>query len=490
MTTALLIEGARLLDPQGELHRPEMEALLVRDGRIAARGADAVAQAEGAARLDASGLLLTPGFINAHSHSHDVLLRGLFEGLPLEVWGLLAFPTAWPHRSEQEVHLRALLHGAECLRGGITTVQDMVTIVGQDRAHAEAVIAAYARIGIRAVMAMQIADRAGVDSLPFTESFADLLPKAADPTPMLRFAEDMLALSGPRLSWGLGPSAPQRCSDTMLTWVAATARARGLPVFTHVYETRSQAVHARLAQPQDGGSVTTLARAGLLGPSLVVAHGVWTAPEEITRLGDAGAHLANNPAANFKLLNGVAPVRAYAKAGVGLALGCDNSSAGDAQNMFAAMRAFALAWSLQSDAGETEAAARAFRAATLGGAAAVGLAGEVGSLAVGARADLVLFDLAEPAWWPLNSAVRQLVYAESGASIRHVLVDGEPVVRDGRLVHVTETALANQAEAARAAMAADLAGLQQRTAPLRDALLRMHEQVRATALPFDRLRLG
>ena len=487
----LLIAGGRMLDPEGELDRPPVEDILVRDGRIAARGTAATVAGAGAARLDAAGLLVTPGFVNAHSHSHDALLRGCFENLPLEAWGLIAFPSGWARRDPAEIRLRALLHAAECLHSGITTVQDMVTIVGADAPHVDATLDAYQAIGIRTVMALQIADRAGADTLPFAEAFAHLLPGALDVSALQGLVEARLDHTGDTLHWGIGPSAPQRCSPELLRWVAALARAEHRPVFIHLYETRSQAVHAGQGIGVTGGShVDYLGRMGLLSPRLVVAHGVWTAPEEIAALGAAGVHLAHNPAANLKLLNGVAPLRDYARAGVGLALGCDNSSAGDAQNMFQAMRHCALAWSMQGPAGQSGAAAIAYRAATLGGAAALGLAGEVGCLRVGARADLALFDLSAPAWWPLNSAVRQIVYAEAGASLRHVLVQGEIVLRDGRLVRASEAGLAAEAEQARQAMAPELAALRQRTAPLHEAVLAMHERVKAEPLPFDRLRYG
>jgi 5-methylthioadenosine/S-adenosylhomocysteine deaminase len=489
VTRPLLIAGARVLDPDGELDRPAVADVLVADGRIAAIG-PSLAAPPGTERMDARGCLLTPGFVNAHSHSHDTLLRGLFEGLPLEAWGLLAFPSGWPRRSPAEVGLRATLHAAECLRGGITTVQDMVTIVGPDEEQAAAILEAYEAAGIRTVLAVQVADRAAADGAPFLDGVPGLLP-ASDPAPMQRFVGGLLDRTGPRLTWGLGPSAPQRCSDALLRWVAAQSRERGLPVFTHVYETRSQAVLARQRGAGGGDSfIETLARLGLLTPRLVAAHGVWITEAEVARLAAAGAHLACNPVANLKLLNGVAPVRTYADAGVNIALGCDNSSAGDAQSMFAVMKAFALAWALQSRAGESGAAAAAFRAATSGGAAALGLAGEVGTLRPGARADLVLFDLSDPAWWPLNSAVRQLVYAEGGRSVRTVLAGGSVVVRDGRLAMLDAGALAGQAEAARAAMQDELASLAQRSAALRDAMLLMHGRAAAAPLEMDRMRLA
>jgi 5-methylthioadenosine/S-adenosylhomocysteine deaminase len=491
MIASLLITGGRVLDPDGELHRPPVQDLLIVDGRIAAIGEAATAQSGEADRLDATGCLVTPGFVNAHSHSHDVLLRGLYEALPLEAWGLTAFPSLWPRRSAGEVGLRTTLHAAECLIGGITTVQDMVTIVGPDRAHADAVVDAYNAAGIRIVLALQFGDRAASDALPFADEIPGL-PGASDPAPTQRLVRDLLdQASGKRLTWGLGPSAPQRCSEAVLRWVSALSQERDLPVFTHVYETRSQAVLARQRYTSDGGSlVTHLDRLGLLHPKLVIAHGVWIGDDEIRRLGGAGAHLACNPGANLKLLNGVAPVRRYADADAGISLGCDNSSAGDVQNIFQSMKSFALAWALQSLAGEAGAAARAFQAATLGGAAALGLAGRVGTIRPGAQADLVLFDLSDPAWWPMNSAVRQLVYAETGRSIRDVLVGGEVLVRNGRLVATEAADLASRAEVARQHMADDLAQVTARNAALFAAMLALHARCAAYRLDIDRLHLA
>jgi cytosine/adenosine deaminase-related metal-dependent hydrolase len=497
MTRALLITGGRLLDPEGDdLHRPPPADLLVEEGQIAATGAEATRRGRDAERLDARGLLVTPGFVNAHSHSHDTMLRGCFEGLPLDAWGALAFPSAWPRRPDSEVHLRTRLHAAECLMHGITTVQDMVTLQGADRAQAEAVIDAHRGIGLRTLLGWQLGDRAMADTLPFARDalppeILAALPGDADPTPGMRLVEDLLGIvNGPLLGSVIAPSAPQRCSSPLLEWAAALSRARNLPVCTHLYETRAQAVLARPhVHEADGFSLLTrLDRHGLLNERLVIAHGVWIAPEEIARLGGAGGHLAHNPAANLKLLNGAAPVRRYAQSGVNICLGCDNSSAGDAQSLFSAMRHAALYWSMQAGSPE-EAAIAAFRAATLGGAKALGLQGMVGGLRPGHRADLALFDLSDPAWMPLNSAVRQLVHAEPARSLRHVLVEGRLALRDGRPIGFDPAALAAEAEAAQDGIACELAALRQRRAPLMDALTRLEVRSRAHPLAFDRLAL-
>jgi len=499
MGRAIFISGGRALDPEGELHRPATTDILIEVDRISALGEAAKTRAEaiGAEIVDASGKLITPGFVNAHAHSHDALLRGAFEQQPLEVWGLAAFPSAWPRRPTEEILLRTEMHAAECLRGGMTTIQDMVTIVGPDDDHAAAIIDAYARSGLRTVLAIQFADRGLAWSIPFLdeklapELFAPLA-RDIDPAPMQRFVERLLAgTSDPKLTWGLAPSAPQRCSDVVLAWAAALSQAQNLPLFTHLYETRSQAVLARAAYSADGGSlVNFMERVGLLNPTTVVAHGVWITRNEIDRLGDAGVQLACNPAANLKLLNGVAPVRRYAQANVRTALGCDNSSASDAQNIFQAMKLFALWWGLQSPAGEEGAAAAAFRAATLGGAAALGLAGQIGRIKKGYKADLLLFDLADPVWKPLNSAVRQLVYGESGRALRMVMVDGKIVFTGERLATLDERSMDARLDAAHESIRRELANLIHRNTPLAKAMLWVHERVKAVPLDIDPLRLA
>jgi 5-methylthioadenosine/S-adenosylhomocysteine deaminase len=492
---SMLITGGRVLDPAGELHRPPQQDILVEDGTIVALGEQARSRGASCEVMDASGLLITPGFVNAHCHSHDTMLRGLFEQLPLELWGLTAFPFHWSRRSADEIEVRTRLHAVECLRGGMTTIQDMVTLVDFEREHAEALASAYAETGIEAVVAPQFSDLGGAAGIPFVnEMFAPevraMLGSDVDPD----FVIDQVAalfdtVSADRLTWQLGPVQPQICSDALLKRVAAIAREREMRMFTHLYETRSEAVLARSLSEDMGSMVQRLRRLGVLNERLTLAHGVWISSDEIQAIADGGASLATNPVTNLKLMNGVAPLHRYRRCGVNVGLGCDNSSASDAQSIFQAMKLFALAWGLQAGADDSSAATEAFHAATVGGAAALGMAEAIGRIAPGFRANLTFIDLTDPCWRPLNSAVRQLVYGETGRAVRHVMVQGSLVVRDGRMVSVDENALCEDAETLRLAMADELGRRIRPNGRLAEAYQAMLAKVETEPLALDPLSL-
>lgn len=490
---ATIITGGQFLDIDDDLDHPPVSDLLIVGDCIVATGPSASTQSaryNSLRHIDATGMLVIPGLINAHYHSHDVMLRGTFEQLPLDAWMLYSAPSCYPRPSPDRIALRTRLGAAECLLNGITTAQDMVSIVDADSEHLDAVINAYADSGMRVMLALQIADRNPVECVPFwnemPEAIRNRLPPAASAAPFQTLIENRIGQPPQaRLHWGLGPSGPQRCSDELLTWVERVSRDQKLQVFTHTYEARSQAVLARIAYPNES-LIEHLDRFGLLNERLTIAHGVWISAEEIRRFGATGANLACNPISNMKLLNGFAPVVQYNQAGVGIGLGCDNCSGNDSQNLFQAMKMFALLWGLYSDAGETGAAKAAFHAATIGGARALGMADTLGRLKPGFRADLVMIDLAEAAYRPLNSVIRQLVYGESGKGVHTVMVDGEIVVDNHRLVTMRDSDLKNEAENWRLTLAEETRKVGERNAAILKDILVAYEKANRYPLDFDR----
>ena len=452
----MLIAGARAYLPGADPHDPPVRDILIRDGRIASvdvPGEQGAAKDElrrraaaGAARvIEARDLLVLPGFVNAHYHSYDVLQKGLLEDMPFDVWALHSQPAYLGPRPARELRLRTLIGAVDCLRHGITTVQDMNSLVPMDEPTLDAILAAYAESGLRVVFSAAVRDVAALDIAPFVPADAPEAVQAlvrgtpADARAQLDFVEAQVRRLDPLppwLRWALSPSGPQRSSRALLEGIAALSERHKLPVTTHA-----------LYPAQGGSMLRWLQEVGLLHDRLTIAHGVWLDGEEMALLGQARASLAHNPASNLKLKSGVAPMRRVIDAGVNVALGCDNCSCGDCQSMFTAMKLLCLLAAAADPNPTGVDAAMAIDAATVGGAQALGLAGEVGAIAPGMQADLVMLDLRDVAYVPLNSAARQVVFAESGRGVHSVVVGGNLVLDAGRITTVDEVALRAEAAA-------------------------------------------
>lgn len=470
---ALLIRGARVLRPDADPHHPPVADVLVAGDRIAAIAGPDDPPLHAAEVLEAREMLMIPGLVSAHYHSYDTLLKGRFEDMPFDVWALHSQPAYWGRRSRAELRARTLLGALEALHAGITTIQDMNSLVPQDEETLDVILSAYAEVGIRVVFSIALRDLPDLDIAPFLP--ADLPADVAaivggaprDAAEDLAFVAAQLKRLDPlppRLHWALSPSGPQRSSRTLLEGLAALSADHGLPVFTHVYETRAQLAKARRIYA-DGSMIAELDRVGLLTPRTTLAHAVHITEPEIAMLARAGTGVVLNPLANLKLKNGVAPIAAFRRAGVRMALGCDNSSCSDCQNIFQAMKMATLlaAGSAPNPTGML--ACDAVAAATTGGAQAVGLGDETGIVAPGMRADLVLISLDDLAWQPLGSATRQLVFSETGRGVRTVLVDGEVVLRDGRSTRVDEAAFRAELSEVMREVEHDLAAIAARNAP-------------------------
>src|SRR5262249_26631156 len=157
-----LIRGGQLYDHDGDVHKPAVADILIEDDTIVAIGPDLASHPVHEV-VDASGRLILPGLINAHYHSHDVLCRGLFEDLPLEMWLLYTLPMG-ADRSKEEGRARTLVGALECLRCGITTVQDMLGLVPLTDEQTDVGIAAYREAGIRVVFSPMVWDIPPIES--------------------------------------------------------------------------------------------------------------------------------------------------------------------------------------------------------------------------------------------------------------------------------------------------------------------------------------
>src|SRR4051794_2670894 len=246
----LVIRGARVLDLDGDLHLPPVRDIVISDGVITAVGQDE--SASGAEVLDAHGMLAMPGMVNAHHHSYDALGRGLLENMTFDVWALHSQPGYLGPRSRQELRARTLMTALDCLRGGITTVQDMCSLVPFSEETLDVILDAYAEVGIRVVFSAAVRDVTPLDIAPLLSGLPPEVmrviegsaPPSADQLDFVRAQLSRRPAAG-LFSWALSPSGPQRCTDALLDGVAALSAEYELPVFTHVYETKAQTAKAR-----------------------------------------------------------------------------------------------------------------------------------------------------------------------------------------------------------------------------------------------------
>jgi 5-methylthioadenosine/S-adenosylhomocysteine deaminase len=232
----------------------------------------------------------------------------------------------------------------------------------------------------------------------------------------------------PQLSFCLAPHAPYTVSDASFRKVAQLAAELDLPVHVHVHETleeieRSVADHG--VRP-----LARFERLGLLGPGLISVHSVHLEPGEIALLARHGCSVVHCPSSNLKLASGLAPVPALLAAGVNVALGTDGAASNNRLDLFQEMRSAALLAKVVARDAAAMPAHAALRAATLGGAAALGLEARIGSIVPGKAADLAAVSFDRLELQPAYDVVSHLVYACGREDISDVWVAGERVVRD------------------------------------------------------------
>ncbi len=469
----VLIDDAKIADV-----RPHDPALLERPGAV-----------------DARGLLLLPGLVNGHTHSHEIMQRGRYPKLPLEVWMHYLRPPRPVYRlTPDELYVRTLLAAAEALRGGATTVVDDVNLFPHaDEAGVDAVFRAYEDSGLRAFVGVSLFDRQYFRAVPFVDEElppATLAELAQVPAPdrddVLRLARSLVAdrrpAPGRRVAACIAPSAPQRCSDELLVELSALARAEEVPAIVHVHETRLQAATGQLRYGCT--MVEHLHRLGVLGPELSLIHAVWLTPRDIELIAESGATAQHNPTSNLRLGSGLAPVRALLRAGANVSLGTDGCGSCVSAGMRDAVRQAALVGSLRGG-DDWLSAAEALELATVNAARALGLGGRVGRIEPGQLADLCCYRLDGVAFAPLNDPLRQFVYADQGQALDTVLVDGRVVMQSGRVAAFDESALLDAARALHARLLDAIERSDAFVDGLRPAYERIHRRSLGIAIPAE-----
>jgi 5-methylthioadenosine/S-adenosylhomocysteine deaminase len=358
--------------------------------------------------------VILPGFVNAHTHLEYEVYAGFGDGLGFADW--ISLHVRRKSRIDlAEMEASARLGALNCLRSGITTVGDC--------SFSGAAATACADLGLRGTVYLEVF---GSDETPMRDRFEPMRERLAGlPSELVRI--------------GISPHAPYTCTLDLYRACAAP----GLPIATHLAESAAEteflltgtgawASFAEMLVPPLGTTgVRALAEAGLLGPDVIAAHCVEVDPEEIALLAEHDVAVAHCPRSNAGLGCGIAPLTDLREAGIRVCIATDSPNSAVSFDMFEELRV--AMWGARARAQRPDAltAADALELATLGGARALGVDAEVGSLVPGKRADLTVLSLADTSFLPWEDPVTGIVLGGSPQGVVATLVSGKPRYEKG-----------------------------------------------------------
>ncbi|MEM1414698.1 MAG: amidohydrolase family protein [Myxococcota bacterium] len=370
--------------------------------------------------LELRGLVLLPGFVQAHVHLCQVLFRGMADDLPLLPW---LRERIWPlegAHTPASLRASARLGVAELLLGGTTTVLDMGTVH-----HHDAVFEVLEESGLRALSGKSMVDQG--EGVP--DTLLETTGRSLASSHRLRERWDGAA--GGRLGYAYAPRFILSCSAELLREVATASETTGALVHSHAAEHGAEREAVKAALGED--DVAALERHGLAGPRCVLAHGVQLRRSEMRRAARLGTRFVHCPSANLKLGSGIADVVAMRDAGMHVGLGADGAPCNNRLDAFPELRQAALLAKGKRRDARALPAMEALELLTCEGGRVLGLEDRIGSIEVGKRADLVALDLRDLHHEPGGDVPSRIVYAAGPRDVRHVMVDGELLVESGAL---------------------------------------------------------
>jgi len=407
--------------------------VLIQEGRIARVGRDLKAGSPGARVLDVTGKVVLPGLIHGHLHACQTLFRNRADGLELLDW---LRERIWPFEAAHDADsLRASadLTFAELIRSGATAALDMGTVHHYDAVFESARDCGFRLTGGKAMMDTGEAQKVGLGET--TESSL---------SESLALLERWHGTHGNRLRYAFAPRFVLSCTEKLMREVGRLAKERGVRIHTHASENPTECDVVRQQTGQD--NIAYFHALGLTGPHVTLAHCVWPTEAEVRLLSETGTVVCHCPGSNLKLASGIAPIPELQAAGVTVCLGADGAPCNNNLDMFQEMRLAALLHKprLGPRAMPPE---RVLEMATLGGARALGLEAEVGSLEEGKRADVTVVDLSGLHATPSapEDVLSPLVYAARSTDVVHVVIEGRLVLEDRVLRTLDEATVAANA---------------------------------------------
>ena len=434
----LLITNGTVLTMEGSMDLIENGAVAVENGRIVAidsadrlrsflpdtngqnppggasqrQDVDVAAASDGGRVIDAKGGIIMPGLVNTHTHAAMTLFRGLADDLPLMDWLHHHIFPAEAKLTPEMVHQGTMLACAEMISSGTTCFCDMYLFENE-------VAKAASQCGVRAVVGEVLYDFPSPGYGEIDKGFAHVAAM------MDRWQGD------PLISVAVEPHATYTCAPDLLKQAAALAREHGAPLIVHVAETLAETDQIRGKYGEKGETpVQFLENLGLLGPNLVACHSVHLSERDLTLYHEHDVKVAHCPESNMKLASGVAPVSRMLKQNICVGLGTDGCASNNDLDLFGEMDTAAKLHKVFTMDPEVLDAKTVLKMTTINGARVLGLEKEIGSLAVGKRADIIVVDTNRPHMVPMYNPYSHLVYAATGSDVSTTIIDGKVVMQD------------------------------------------------------------
>jgi 5-methylthioadenosine/S-adenosylhomocysteine deaminase len=371
--------------------------------------------------------LLMPGLVNCHGHAAMTLLRGFADDLALTPW---LQDHIWPTEGRW-VDADFVTDGvniamAEMIKTGTTTFSDQYFFP-------DMTAQAASEAGMRCQVNFPVINV----STQWANSPAEYLSKGLAVRDKFKSSELISVI--------FGPHSPYSLEESDIARIATLANELDMGIQMHVHETKPEVLHA--VEVNGERPIATLNRLGMLGPHMQCVHMVWLSKDDIRTIAETGTQVVHCPSSNMKLASGICPVSDLLAAGVNVSFGTDGAASNNGLNLFAELRLAALLAKLSSENPATLNAEQALYMATLGGAKALGLDHETGSLSVGKWADMIAISFDDAAMQPLHNPISQVVYAGHGAHVEHSWVAGRCLLNNGKLQTIDESEIIRTAQA-------------------------------------------
>ncbi|MGG6265255.1 amidohydrolase [Leptolyngbya sp. AN03gr2] len=387
--------------------------------------------------IDGTNKLLLPGFVNAHTHSSEMWQRGIIPPVPLELW--LAELYEFTPLDPGQAYLSAVGTAIETLMtGGTSVVDHLVLIPGKEIETIAAANRGYREVGIRAFIAPLIQDEALSAALPTggdEVSHGNYVRSTKEMLELVQAAIDQFHRPDEGIEIVVAPTGIQLCSDALFEGCIELSDRYNLSRHAHLLETKAQKL---LADEKYGCSaVQHLKDIGWLSEKTSLAHCVWLDEYDIKILAETRSTVVHNPLSNLRLGSGIAPILKYRQAGVNVAFGCDGSASNDSQDLLEAIKIGSILHSVTDfDYQHWITPRQSVEMASLGGATGLNRADQFGSLEVGKKADLVMYDLKALSLLPRTDPIGLLVLGRPVNVVSHAWVNGKPVIADHEICNI------------------------------------------------------